>query len=180
MTKQGYLYEVSMEGNMLIREFKGVKPKIGKDTFVSETSSIIGDVKIGDNCSIWYNAVLRGDGESIIIGDNSNIQDGVVLHGDYITTIGNNVTVGHKALVHGATIGDNTLIGMGAIILDEAVIGKNSIVGAGSLVTSRKEFPDGVLILGSPAKVIRELTKEEIEENSGSAKWYVDTAKEYK
>lgn len=165
---------------MVIRDFKGIKPEIGENVFISETASIIGDVKIGKNCSIWYNAVLRGDGESIVIGDNTNIQDGVVLHGDYITKIGNNVTVGHKALVHGATIGDNTLIGMGAIVLDNAIIGPNSIVAAGSVVTSGKKFPDGVLLMGIPAKVVRELTKEDIEENKSSAKWYVDTANGYK
>lgn len=165
---------------MVIRDFKGIKPEIGENVFISETASIIGDVKIGKNCSIWYNAVLRGDGESIVIGDNTNIQDGVVLHGDYITKIGNNVTVGHKALVHGATIGDNTLIGMGAIVLDNAIIGANSIVAAGSVVTSGKKFPDGVLLMGIPAKVVRELTLEDIEENKSSAKWYVDTANGYK
>lgn len=165
---------------MVIRDFKGIKPEIGENVFISETASIIGDVKIGKNCSIWYNAVLRGDGESIVIGDNTNIQDGVVLHGDYITKIGNNVTVGHKALVHGATIGDNTLIGMGAIVLDNAIIGANSIVAAGSVVTSGKNFPDGVLLMGIPAKVVRELTLEDIEENKSSAKWYVDTANGYK
>jgi len=166
--------------DMVIRDFKGIKPEIGENVFISETASIIGDVKIGKNCSIWYNAVLRGDGESIVIGDNTNIQDGVVLHGDYITKIGNNVTVGHKALVHGATIGDNTLIGMGAIVLDNAIIGANSIVAAGSVVTSGKKFPDGVLLMGIPAKVVRELTLEDIEENKSSAKWYVDTANGYK
>jgi len=155
--------------DMVIRDFKGIKPEIGENVFISETASIIGDVKIGKNCSIWYNAVLRGDGESIVIGDNTNIQDGVVLHGDYITKIGNNVTVGHKALVHGATVGDNTLIGMGAIV-----------VAAGSVVTSGKKFPDGVLLMGIPAKVVRELTLEDIEENKSSAKWYVDTANGYK
>lgn len=165
---------------MVIRDFKGIKPEIGENVFISETASIIGDVKIGKNCSIWYNAVLRGDGESIVIGDNTNIQDGVVLHGDYITKIGNNVTVGHKALVHGATIGDNTLIGMGAIVLDNAIIGANSIVAAGSVVTSGKNFPDDVLLMGIPAKVVRELTLEDIEENKSSAKWYVDTANGYK
>lgn len=165
---------------MVIRDFKGIKPEIGENVFISETASIIGDVKIGKNCSIWYNAVLRGDGESIVIGDNTNIQDGVVLHGDYITKIGNNVTVGHKALVHGATIGDNTLIGMGAIVLDNAIIGANSTVAAGSVVTSGKKFPDGVLLMGIPAKVVRELTLEDIEENKSSAKWYVDTANGYK
>jgi len=166
--------------DMVIRDFKGIKPEIGENVFISETASIIGDVKIGKNCSIWYNAVLRGDGESIVIGDNTNIQDGVVLHGDYITKIGNNVTVGHKALVHGATVGDNTLIGMGAIVLDNAIIGANSIVAAGSVVTSGKKFPDGVLLMGIPAKVVRELTLEDIEENKSSAKWYVDTANGYK
>ncbi|GAA0218706.1 gamma carbonic anhydrase family protein [Metaclostridioides mangenotii] len=165
---------------MVIRDFKGINPEIGENVFISETASIIGDVKIGKNCSIWYNSVLRGDGEAIVIGDNSNIQDGVVLHGDYITKIGNNVTVGHKALVHGATVGDNTLIGMGAIVLDNAVIGANSIVAAGSVVTSGKTFPDGVLLMGIPAKVVRELTKEDIEGNKSSAKWYVDTANGYK
>ncbi len=145
----------------------------------AEGSVIKGDVDCGENVSIWYNATIRGDIESITIGDNTNIQDNVVIHVDvnYKTTIGDNVTVGHSAVLHGCTIGNNTVIGMGAIILNGAKIGNNCIVGAGTLITQNKEIPDGSLVYGNPAQIIRPLTEEEIKQNTANAQWYVEEAR---
>ena len=164
----------------MIKSFCGIEPQIEKSVYVSESADIIGKVKIGKNSSIWYNSVIRGDDEEIIIGENTNIQDGSVLHGEEKTIIGNNVTVGHRAIVHGAKIGDNSLIGMGAIVLDGAEIGEYCLVGAGALVTSNKKFEDGMLIIGSPAKAIRPLTDEEKKNLEKSAVLYVNTANEHK
>ena len=154
----------------LIRKVRGHEPVIGENTFLAETAVILGDVTIGRDCSIWYNAVLRGDVNRIVIGDRTNIQDGVVLHTIYDkakhpsqTIIGNDVSVGHNAIIHGAVIGDNCLIGMGAIVLDDAVIGRDCIVGAGALVTKGTVIPAGSMVLGSPAKVKRALAEQEIE-----------------
>ena len=154
----------------LIKEVRGHTPVIGENTFLAETAVILGDVTIGRDCSIWYNAVLRGDVNKIVIGDRTNIQDGVVLHTIYDkakhpsqTIIGNDVSVGHNAVIHGARIGDNCLIGMGAIVLDDAVIGRDCIVGAGALVTKGTVIPAGSMVLGSPAKVKRALAEQEIE-----------------
>ena len=151
---------------------------IDSNVFIAPGAQIIGDVNIKSGSSIWYNAVLRGDEGAICIGSNTNIQDLVMVHvsKNTSTVIGNNVTVGHGAIIHGCTIEDNVLIGMGSIILDRAQIGKNSIVGAGSLVTQGKYFPEGSLILGSPAKVKRPLTEEEIENVQSSAKNYAALA----
>ena len=147
----------------MIKEFDGIMPEIDESVFVAESADIIGDVKIGKNSSIWYNTVLRGDEHAIRIGENTNIQDGTVIHvgWDVDTVIGDNVTVGHNALVHGCKIGNNSLVGMGAIVLNGAEIGEYCMIAAGALVTQNKKFPDGVLIMGSPAKVVRELTDEE-------------------
>ncbi|EEA84378.1 MULTISPECIES: gamma carbonic anhydrase family protein [Peptacetobacter] len=164
----------------MIKSFCGIEPQIEESVYVSESADIIGKVKIGKNSSVWYNAVVRGDDEEIIIGENTNIQDGSVLHGEEKTIIGNNVTVGHRAIVHGAKIGDNSLIGMGAIVLDGAEIGEHCLVGAGALVTSNKKFEDGMLIIGSPAKAIRPLTDEEKKNLEKSADLYVKTAEEHK
>lgn len=164
----------------MIKPFCGIEPQIEESVYVSESADIIGKVKIGKNSSVWYNSVIRGDDEEIIIGENTNIQDGSVLHGEEKTIIGNNVTVGHRAIVHGAKIGDNSLIGMGAIVLDGAEIGEHCLVGAGALVTSNKKFEDGMLIIGSPAKAIRSLTDEEKKNLEKSAELYVKTAKEHK
>ena len=148
----------------------------GDGQFVADNATIVGTVRLKANVSIWFNAVLRGDCEWIEVGANSNIQDGAVLHADpgVPLTIGDFVTAGHQVMLHGCTIGDNSLIGIGSIVLNHAKIGKNCIVGANSLVTEGKEFPDGVLIVGSPAKVIRELSEEEIQYNTWSAKHYVE------
>ncbi len=167
-------------GNMIIA-YKAYKPSISDNSFVAENSTIVGRCSIAEDCSIWYNAVLRADVNEIIIGKGTNIQDGCVVHcdEDFGTRIGENVTVGHMAIVHGCTIGSNCIIGMGSVILDGAVIGDNVIIGANSLVTSGKAIPSGVLAMGSPAKVVRELTPEELEGIRSSVAGYIRLSKEY-
>ncbi|WP_455541848.1 gamma carbonic anhydrase family protein [Intestinibacter sp.] len=166
----------------MIKEFEGIMPEIDESVFVAESADIIGDVKIGKNSSIWYNTVLRGDEHAIRIGENTNIQDGTVVHvgWDTDTVIGDNVTVGHNALIHGCKIGNNSLVGMGAIVLNGAEIGAFCMIAAGALVTQNKKFPDGVLIMGSPAKVVRELTEEEKQNLIKSADDYWDNAQKHK
>ncbi|ACD24950.1 gamma carbonic anhydrase family protein [Clostridium botulinum] len=163
----------------MVKNFSNNSPNISESVYISETSVIIGDVVIKENSNIWFGAVLRGDEQSISIGRETNIQENVVIHGDgdNNVTVGNGVTIGHGAIIHGCAIGDNVLIGMGAIILNGAKISKNSIVAAGSLITQNKEFEDGSLILGNPAKVIRKLTQEEIQANKESSLTYVNLAK---
>lgn len=162
-------------------KYNDKNPIISKESFTAENSSIIGEVILEDHSSIWFGAVLRADVNTIKIGKGTNIQDNCTVHvdDDYDVIIGENVTVGHNAIIHGCKIGDNSLIGMGSIILDGATIGSNTIIGAGSLVTSNKEIPSGVLCLGSPAKVIRELTEEEIISIKNSSKHYIELSKEY-
>ena len=166
----------------MIKEFDGIMPEIDESVFVAESADIIGDVKIGKNSSIWYNTVLRGDEHAIRIGENTNIQDGTVIHvgWDVDTVIGDNVTVGHNALVHGCKIGNNSLVGMGAIVLNGAEIGEYCMIAAGALVTQNKKFPDGVLIMGSPANVVRELTDEEKQSLITSADDYYKNAQRHK
>ena len=166
----------------MIKEFDGIMPEIDESVFVAESADIIGDVKIGKNSSIWYNTVLRGHEHAIRIGENTNIQDGTVIHvgWDVDTVIGDNVTVGHNALVHGCKIGNNSLVGMGAIVLNGAEIGEYCMIAAGALVTQNKKFPDGVLIMGSPAKVVRELTDEEKQSLIKSADDYYKNAQRHK
>lgn len=149
---------------------------------IFDGAKLIGNVEMKDNVSIWYNAVLRGDIEPITIDENSNVQDNCVVHvsKNYPVKIGKNVSIGHGAIVHGCTIEDNVLIGMGAIILNGAHIGKNCLVGAGALVTENKTFPEGSLIIGSPAKAIRQLTEEEIESITENATHYVELSLEQK
>ena len=140
-----------------------------------------GDVTFGPNCSVWYNAAIRGDAGPIIIGEGTNIQDCAVFHSnDQPTVIGKGVTVGHGAIVHGCTIGDNTLIGMGAIVLDWANVGSNCVIAAGSVVTPRTVIPDGSMVMGSPAKVKRPLTDEEIAENAHMAQHYAKLKELYR
>lgn len=152
---------------------KNIKKK--DSVWIAPTADVIGNVTIGEESSVWYRAVVRGDVCAITIGEGSNIQDGAVIHGNFghPVTIGNCVTIGHNAIVHGCTIGNNVLVGMGAIILDDAEIGENCIIGAGALVTSGKKIPSGSLVLGSPAKVVREVTKEEITKNADNAMEYM-------
>lgn len=152
---------------MLI-SFKGIYPKLHDSVWIAPTATVIGDVEIGDNSSIWFNTVIRGDVAAIRIGRETNIQDNCILHAADQKTgviLGNRVSVGHLTILHGCEIQDNTLVGMGSIIMDGAVIGKNCIVAAGSLITANSRFEDGTLILGRPAKVVKEVTPEQIERN---------------
>lgn len=153
----------------------------GDEHFIAHNASIIGLVRLKDRASIWFNAVLRGDNDWIEIGGNSNIQDGCVLHTDsgIRLTIGDNVSVGHRATLHGCTIGDGSLIGIASTVLNNAVVGRNCIVGAHSLITEGSTFPDGVLIYGSPARVIRELTGQEISMLQSTADAYAAKGKQY-
>ena len=166
--------------NMIIT-YKGLKADIGKDVLIATGSQIIGDVKIAKGASIWYNAVLRADLDTIYIGENSNIQDNSILHVDINQPlfIANNVTVGHGAILHGCTISNNCLIGMGAKILNGAKIGENSLIGAGALITENTEIPPGTLVLGVPGKVIRKLSLEEIEDIEQSALNYYKLAQKH-
>ena len=167
----------------IIRELNGHTPKFGKNCFLAENAAVIGDVEMGDDCSIWYGAVLRGDVHYIKIGNKVNIQDTATIHATYQkspTNIGNNVSIAHNAVVHGCTIHDNVLIGMGAIVLDNAVIESNSIVAAGSVVTKGTVVESGWVYAGTPAKKLKqmgpELLRDEVERivNSYSmyASWY--------
>lgn len=150
----------------------------GDGHFVADNATIIGSVRLGDKASIWFNCVLRGDNDWLEIGARTNIQDGSVLHTDpgLRLIVGNGVTVGHKVMLHGCTIGNNSLIGIGSTVLNGAQIGNNCLVGAHALVTENKEFPDGSLILGAPAKVARALTDEELAHIGRSADIYVENA----
>ncbi len=165
----------------MIMPFNNKKPVIDKALYIDSSSVIIGDVTLFDNTSIWPNVTIRGDMASITILHNTNIQDNSVIHvnTDMPTLIGHDVTVGHGAIIHACTIKDYVLIGMGAIILDEAVIGEYSLVAAGSLVPPRKVFPPKSLIMGNPAKVVRLLTEEEIEHIHHNCAHYIELAKIY-
>lgn len=146
----------------LIKSVKGISPKFGKNCFIAENATITGDVVTGDNCSIWFNAVVRGDVHSIRIGNYVNIQDGAIIHCTYqkaATTIGNNVSIAHRAIIHGCTIHDNVLIGMGAIIMDGAIIEANSMIAAGALVLENTVVESGTLYAGIPAKKVKMLDK---------------------
>ena len=149
-----------------------------ESVLLAEGARVSGDVTLGPEVNIWYNAVLRGDDGAIVVGEGTNIQDCAVLHEE--TTVGRGCTIGHGAIVHGCTVGDNTLVGMGAIILNGARVGSNCIVGAGALVTGKMDAPDGMMILGSPAKVVRPLTEAEIESNRASAQGYLEAARRYR
>ena len=150
--------------------------KNSEDVLICDGACVVGDVTLGKGVSVWYNAVIRGDKGPIVIGENTNVQDGVVMHN--VTRVGAGCTLGHNAIVHGCTIGDNVLIGMGAVVLDGAKIGDNCLVGAGSLVTGKMDAPAGSMILGSPAKVVRALTEEEIEDIRESMREYLALAED--
>ena len=161
-------------------KFNPVTPP--ESTLVFPGAVIVGDVTVGEHCSIWYNAVIRADEEVIVIGDETNVQDNAVLH---VTTglpliVGKGVTVGHGAILHSCTVGDNSLIGMGATVLDGAVVGKDCIVAAGALVTGRTVIPDGSMVMGSPAKVKRELTADEIAHIAQNAQTYRELKEGYR
>ena len=150
--------------------------------FIAPGAVVVGQVTLEQNTGVWFNATLRGDVERITIAADSNVQEGCIFHADpgYPVHVGRGVTVGHGAVVHGATVGDNCIVGIRAVLLNGCVVGENSIVGAGALLTEGKVYPPNVLILGMPAKVVRDLTKEEIEANRGSAARYVERAAAFK
>ena len=154
----------------------------GDDYFVADSAVVIGSVIMEQNASIWFNAVVRGDNDLITIGENSNVQDGSVLHtdGGIQLTIGKNVTIGHKVMLHGCTIGENSLIGINAVVLNGAKIGKNCLIGANALIPEGKVIPDGSLVMGSPGKVVRELGADQIKGLEMSALHYVQNFKRYK
>lgn len=156
-------------------------PQIDESAWLAESADVMGAVSLAAQTSVWFGAVIRGDTETITIGEGSNVQDLAVIHADngMPVVVGKHVTVGHKVMLHGCTIGDESLIGIGAIVLNGVRIGKNCLVGAGSLVTEGKEFPDGSMILGSPAKVVRQLSPEQIEGLRASARHYINNARRY-
>jgi len=167
---------------MAIYELDGLTPHIADSAWVADSAEVMGDVALGDEVGIWFGVVVRGDTAPITVGARTNIQDLSVLHADLglPLSIGAGVTVGHKAMLHGCTIGDNSLIGIGAVVLNGAKIGQGCLVGAGALVTEGKEFPDGSMIIGSPAKVVRSLTPEQLEGLRQSADHYVANAQRFK
>lgn len=167
---------------MAVYELDGTAPRIAESAWVADSAQVIGNVELAEDASVWFGAVIRGDTETIRIGRGSNVQDLSVLHADLgmPLTVGENVTVGHKVMLHGCTIGDESLIGIGAIVLNGAKIGRHCVVGAGSLVTEGKEFPDGSMIIGSPARVVRQLTSEQIEGLRRSARHYVENGRRYR
>ena len=167
---------------MAIYELDGVAPSMADTAWVADSAQVIGNVVLGDQASIWFGCVVRGDMECITIGAGSNIQDTSVLHADtgQPLVIGERVTVGHQAVLHGCTVGDGSLIGIGAIVLNGAKIGKNCLVGAGALVTEGKEFPDGSMIIGAPARLVRQLTPEQMDSLCLSAQHYIDNAQRFR
>lgn len=167
---------------MAIYELDGITPRVAESAWVAENAQVVGDVQLEPGSSVWFGATLRGDTEPIVVGEGSNVQDGSVLHADIgmPLTIGRHVTVGHQVVLHGCTIGDESLIGIGAVVLNGAKIGKNCLVGAGALVTEGKEFPDGSMIIGSPAKATRQLTPEQIEGLRRSARHYIENAERFR
>ncbi len=167
---------------MAIYQLENLVPSVHPSAWVAGNAQVLGAVSLAQDVSVWFGVVIRGDTSTISVGKGSNIQDNSVMHADEgkPLTVGENVTVGHQVMLHGCTIGDNSLIGIGAIVLNGAKIGRNSLVGAGSLVTEGKEFPDGSMIMGTPAKVVRQLTAEQIEGLKKSAEHYVENAVRYK
>ena len=146
----------------LIKSVNGIEPTWGKDCYFSENATLVGDVKMGDQCSVWFNAVVRGDVNFIKMGNKVNVQDGAIIHCTYQkapTTIGNNVSIGHNALVHGCTIHDNVLIGMGAIVMDGAIIESNTLIGAGAIVLEGMHVKSGSVMVGNPARKVKEMSK---------------------
>ena len=162
-------------------DLKDKKPQSSGENWVAPNATIIGDVTLEKNSSIWFNAVLRGDIENILIGEGSNVQDGSVLHTDpgYPLKVGKNVTIGHLVMLHGCTIGDNSLIGIGAVILNNAKVGNNCIIGAKTLIAENKEIPDDSLVVGSPGRVLRKVTEDEKKAVLENTKHYQDNWKRY-
>ena len=167
---------------MAIYQLDDSTPSIPYSAWVADSAQVMGNVTLGEDTSVWFGAVLRGDTSTITVGKGSNVQDNSVLHADngMPLVIGEGVTVGHQVMLHGCTVGNNSLIGIGATVLNGVKIGNNCLVGAGALVTEGKEFPDGSMILGSPAKAVRMLSPEQIEGLKMSARHYVNNANRYK
>lgn len=167
---------------MALYELDGHRPKLGNNAWVADSAQVIGKVTLEDDVSIWFGTIIRGDTEHLTIGKGSNVQDGCVLHADegVPLVLGENVSVGHQVMLHGCTVGDGSLIGIGAVVLNHAKIGKNCLVGAGALVTEGKEFPDGSMILGSPAKAVKQLSPEQIAGLQHIARHYVENAERYR
>jgi carbonic anhydrase/acetyltransferase-like protein (isoleucine patch superfamily) len=167
---------------MPIYQYGEQKPSIDPSAFVAAEATVIGDVVLAEDASVWHGVVIRGDSARISVGKGSNVQDGAVLHADegVPLTIGDNVTVGHQAMLHGCTIGDGTLVGIQAVVLNNAVIGRNCLIGAGAVVTEGKQFPDNSLIVGAPARVVREMSPEQILKVGENAKHYAAHQKEYR
>jgi carbonic anhydrase/acetyltransferase-like protein (isoleucine patch superfamily) len=167
---------------MAIYSLGNRQPVLGHEAWVAPNATVIGDVRLGDNASIWWNAVVRGDNDTITIGANSNIQDGSVLHVDagVPLTIGTNVTVGHLVMLHGCTIGEESLIGIKSVILNKAVIGRHCIIGANSLIPEGKVIPERSLVMGSPGKVMRQHSDEEVARLLLAAQGYVENARRYR
>ncbi|WMJ82369.1 gamma carbonic anhydrase family protein [Clostridium sp. MB40-C1] len=163
-------------------KFNDKIPNIDESAFVANSSDLIGDVEVLEEASVWFGAVLRADENKIIVGERVNVQDNSTVHTSrkHPTEIGENTSIGHNCVIHACKVGKNCLIGMGSVILDGAEIGDNTIIGAGSLVTGGKKIPSGVLCVGSPARVVRELTEKDVEYISSNCKTYVDISKEYK
>ncbi len=165
----------------MIHNYKDKHPSLDQTSHVFEGAQVIGDVSIGKNVSVWFNAVIRGDMDKVVIGDNTNIQDGTIIHTntDMPTIIGRDVTVGHAAIIHAATVEDEALIGMGSIILDQAVIGKNALIAAGAVVPPGKKIPAKSLVVGNPMKIVRELSDEDIEAIKANKDTYVHLLRDY-
>ena len=166
----------------MIYELDGIAPIIDDTAWVADDANLIGKVTLAAKSSVWFGSTLRGDNEMLTLGEGSNIQENSVLHTDmgYPLTIGKNCTIGHKVMLHGCTIGDNTLIGMGAMVMNGAVVGKNCLIGAGALITEGKVIPDGSLVMGAPGKIIRTLTDDAIEGLTRSALSYQKNAERYR
>ena len=166
---------------MAVYQLDTLTPRLAESAWVADSAQVIGNVELAEGTSVWFGAILRGDNEVMRIGKNSNVQDGSMLHADpgFPLTLGENVTVGHQVMLHGCTVGDGSLVGIKAVVLNGAKIGKNCLVAAGALVTEGKEFPDGSMIMGAPAKVVRALTAEQIAGLARAARHYVNNAKRY-
>jgi carbonic anhydrase/acetyltransferase-like protein (isoleucine patch superfamily) len=167
---------------MAIYSFERYTPQVAADAYVAESATVLGRVTLGPKASVWFSASVRGDNDAIVIGAGSNVQDGAVLHVDpgFPMKIGERVSIGHQVMLHGCTIGDGALIGIQAIVLNGAVIGEQSLVGAGALVTEGKQFPPRSLILGAPAKVVRELTEQDLRMLEAAAASYVERSARYR
>jgi carbonic anhydrase/acetyltransferase-like protein (isoleucine patch superfamily) len=167
---------------MAVYQLDTLTPRIADTAWVADSAQVIGNVELADDASVWFGVIMRGDNEPMRVGRGSNIQDGSMVHSDpgFPMTLGENVTIGHQVMLHGCTVGDGSLIGIKSVVMNGAKIGRNCLVGAGSLVTEGKEFPDGSMIMGAPAKVVRELTPEQIAGLQRAAAHYVANAQRFR